>query len=98
MTRTAYVFVFLVIGLALFLHALDEKSDREGIAAAASIALRNEVTTACEKRNQIRDDIESTAGLLHPTERAAIRLEYENCNTLAKKAVEKFFRDLRAQG
>ena len=97
MSRTAYVFIFLVIGLALVLHALDEKTDREGIASAAGIALYDGVMEACEQRNLLRDRITETAISLHPMSRRddlrAVLL-YEDCDALAKTSVDDFFRRL----
>jgi hypothetical protein len=99
MTKLSYVFIFVVIGLALLLHALDERSDREVIGHAASIALHDGVTTACEKRNLIRDSVSVTAAELHPDafSREAVRegLNYENCDALARESVREFRKQLR---
>src|SRR5687767_7917857 len=97
MSKTAYVFVFLVIGLALLLHALDERSDREVIGKAASIALHDGVMTACENRNRIRTGAVSLTQGLHPESRVnEIRgdMGYENCDALALQSVKDFQRKL----
>jgi hypothetical protein len=98
MTKTAYVFIFVIIGLALLLHACDEKSDRIVIGQAASIALYDGVTRACQQRNDLRSHITATAISLHPEgDRAELMatLGYEDCETLARKSVLTFQKRLK---
>jgi hypothetical protein len=98
MSKLAYVFIFVVIGLALLLHALDERSDREVIGYAASIALHDGVMQACDNRNRLRDGIWTAAAALHPDARRDVvrkTLNYENCDELALKSVERFRKQLR---
>lgn len=95
MTKTAYVFLFVVIALALLLHGLDERSDRVVIHQAAGIALHDGVEDACLQRNRLRDSIWDTAAMLHPNEarRDVVRrsLRYENCDSTAHDAVQDFY-------
>jgi hypothetical protein len=98
MSKTAYIFIFLIIGLALLLHALDERSDRVVIGQAASIALHDGVTEACEQRNLLRTRVAATAISLHPESRRddlRAELHYEDCDALATKSVKKFQKQLR---
>lgn len=97
MSKTAYVFIFVVIGLALVLHALDEKSDREVIGHAASIAIYDSVGNACEHRNSLRNAIWGVSSSLHAEARSdEIRrdLNYEDCDVLSRKQVKSFQRRL----
>lgn len=100
MTKTAYVFLIVIVGLALLLHACDEASDREVIGDAASIALYDGVRTACEHRNHLRDGIWQTAANLHPeSRRDAVRetLRFEDCDELGRKAVMRFQLQMKAK-
>ena len=99
MSKMAYIFIFVVIGLALLLHALDERSDREVISDAASIALHDGVLEACDNRNRLRDAIAVTASNLHPEDfrrdEVRIGLRYEVCDELAVDSVQRFQKQLR---
>lgn len=98
MTKTAYVFVIVIVGLALALHACDEASDRALVGSAASIALYDGVEQACQERNRLRSRVKVLAGILHAEvqpNRIADSLPYENCPRLAQKAVRDFQQQLK---
>jgi len=93
MTKTAYVFLLVIIGLSLLLHACDERSDRVVIHQAAAIALFDGVTEACQHRNEMRDAISATALSLHSgARRDEVRamLRYEDCEKLGYDSVAEF--------
>lgn len=95
MTKTAYVFLLVIIGLSLLLHACDERSDRVVIHQAAAIALYDGVTEACQHRNGMRDAISVTALSFHEEGRrdqVRAMLNYEDCEELGHEAVAEFRR------
>lgn len=98
MTKTAYCFLLVVIGLALLMHACDERSDRTVIHQAAGIALYDGVENACAHRNRIRDAIWQTAAFFHENARrdqVRSMLNYEDCDVLAREQVVAFNKRLK---
>ena len=94
MSRLSYIYLLIIIGFALLLHAADEKATNDAIQHAASIALHDGVLEACEQRNHLRDSVGTLALELHAEARrdqVRIDLNYENCDELADQSVKNFF-------
>lgn len=95
MSRVAYCFILIVVGLAIFLSIHEEGERRTDIDRAAEAAIVPAVEEACIQRNALRDRVLGfylVASKPPRLDRETGRrlLDYEDCPDTAKRALEQY--------
>jgi hypothetical protein len=89
-SRISYVWILLLVGLALLVHACDERQDRMLVREATKEGLYFGIRDGCERDLALRYSLLSVQRELHPDRAFGNGIHWIDCDGLARERVRIF--------